>query len=98
MLQTLESARSDIRAALRLRHVWIALASEDIGDQHRRTALGPFWLLINYLALLGTFVFVFNSGSESPADYSAYVAIGLLVWFYIMDTITLSVSLFLREE
>ena len=41
MLQTLESARSDIRAAFRLRHVWIALASEDIGDQHRRTALGP---------------------------------------------------------
>jgi ABC-type polysaccharide/polyol phosphate export permease len=98
MLQTLESARSDIRAAFKLRHVWIALASEDIGDQHRRTALGPFWLLINYLAFAGTFVLLFHHGGEGAANYPAYVAIGLLVWFYIMETITLSVSLFVREE
>ena len=28
------------------------------------TMLGPFWLLINYLAFAGTFVFVFHRGGE----------------------------------
>jgi lipopolysaccharide transport system permease protein len=31
-------------------------------------------------------------------NYSAYVAAGLLVWFYIMETINQSVSLFVREQ
>ncbi|CAN0653706.1 ABC transporter permease [Nitratireductor aquimarinus] len=79
-------------------HVWIALAHEDIGDQHRRTTLGPLWLLINYLAFAGTFIFVINRGDASSLNYAAYVAAGLLVWFYIMEVITMSVTLFTREE
>jgi lipopolysaccharide transport system permease protein len=77
--------------------VWMALAKEDIGDQHRRTTLGPLWLLINYLAFAGTFIFVFKRGGSIP-NYEAYVAVGLLVWFYIMETLTQGVSLFVREE
>ncbi len=80
-----------------MRRVWIALASEDIGDQHRRTTLGPWWLLINYLAFASTFIFLFRRGAGIPS-YQAYVATGLLVWFYIMETISQSVSLFVREE
>jgi ABC-type polysaccharide/polyol phosphate export permease len=81
----------------RRRDVWVALASEDIGDQHRRTTLGPLWLLINYLAFAATFIFIFQSG-EGDDNYAVYVATGLLVWFYVMETITQSVSLFAREE
>ena len=81
-----------------MRRVWYALAGEDIGDQHRRTALGPLWLLINYLAFAGTFIFVFGRGDSSMPNYPAYVATGLLIWFYMMEVITQSVSLFVREE
>jgi lipopolysaccharide transport system permease protein len=77
--------------------VWLALAKEDIGDQHKRTTLGPLWLLLNYLAFAGTFIFVFRRGEGIP-NYEAYVAVGLLVWFYLMETLTQSVSLFVREE
>jgi ABC-type polysaccharide/polyol phosphate export permease len=98
MPRVIANALADISAGLRLRRVWWALASEDIGDQHRRTALGPLWLLINYLAFAGTFIFVFRPGVSGTANYAAYVATGLLVWFYIMETLTQSVSLFLREE
>jgi ABC-type polysaccharide/polyol phosphate export permease len=97
MLNVIANALADIRAGIGLRRVWLALASEDIGDQHRRTALGPLWLLINYLAFAGTFIFIFERGSGIP-NYQAYVATGLLVWFYIMETISQSVSLFVREE
>lgn len=91
------NALDDIRQGLKMRRVWLALAQEDIGDQHRRTALGPLWLLLNYLILAGTFVFLFRRGAGIP-DYVAYVSTGLLVWFYIMEVINLSVSLFVREE
>jgi lipopolysaccharide transport system permease protein len=98
MISALNSALDDIFGAMKLRRVWIALAHEDIGDQHRRTTLGPLWLLVNYLAFVGTFVFVFQPAGKDAAGYSAYVAIGLMVWFYLMEVISLSVSLFKREE
>lgn len=89
-------ALADIRAGIGRRRIWMALAAEEIGDQHRRTILGPLWLLINYLAFAGTFIFVFSPGGAGPA-YATYVATGLVVWFYIMETITLGVGLFGRE-
>ncbi len=90
-------ALEDLKAGFRMRRVWIALASEDIGDQHRRTMLGPLWLLVNYLMFAGTFIFLFRRGSGIP-EYPAYVATGLLVWFFMMETIIKAVSLFVREE
>ncbi|WP_235911597.1 ABC transporter permease [Mesorhizobium xinjiangense] len=98
MAKVIASALADIGAGLKMRRVWMALAQEDIGDQHRRTALGPVWLLLNYLAFAGTFIFVFQRGDSSAPHYAAYVATGLLVWFYIMETLTQSVTLFVREE
>ena len=98
MISALNGALDDIFRAMKLRRVWIALAHEDIGDQHRRTTLGPLWLLVNYLAFVGTFVFVFQPAGKDAVGYSAYVAIGLMVWFYLMEVISLSVSLFKREH
>jgi ABC-type polysaccharide/polyol phosphate export permease len=77
--------------------VWMALASEDIGDQHRRTTLGPLWLLVNYFAFAAAFIYVIRP-NEGIVSYEAYVAIGLFVWLYLMETLTQSVSLFVREE
>lgn len=97
MVKFLNSAVSDLRGGLKMSRLWITLAHEDIGDQHRRTMLGPLWLLVNYLAFACTFIFVFHSGEVSET-YAQYVATGLLVWFYIMEIVSQSVSLFLREE
>jgi len=98
MLQKFDDGLSDMRAGIGMWRVWVALAGEDISDQHRRTTLGPLWLLINYLAFAGTFVFVFRHGDSGATNYAAYVAIGLFVWFYLMETVNQGVSLFLREE
>jgi ABC-type polysaccharide/polyol phosphate export permease len=97
MLKVLGSAVFDIRAGLKKKKVWLALASEDIGDQHRRTALGPLWLLINYLLFAGAFIVIFGHEQSTP-NFPAYVATGLFVWLFISETITLSTSLFAREE
>lgn len=98
MIGTLRDAFSDIRAGFGLHRVWIALANEDIGDQHRRTTLGPLWLLINYLAFAFTFIFVVQQGASGTPNYPAHVAIGLLIWFYMAEIVAQAVSLFVREE
>jgi lipopolysaccharide transport system permease protein len=98
MLQVFASAFDDIVAALRRHHLWVALAAEDVGDQHKRTRLGPFWLLINYLLFAGTFILVFNQSTTPQPGYAAYVATGLLVWLYLAEVTSLGVALFTREE
>ena len=90
-------ALADIRKGLAMRAVWLALAKEDIGDQHRRTTLGPLWLLVNYFAFAGAFVVIFGHNSAIP-DFPAYVALGLFVWLYLSEVITQGVSLFTREQ
>jgi lipopolysaccharide transport system permease protein len=98
MPQSLRTALADVRAGLAMHRVWLALAQEDIGDQHRRTTLGPLWLLVNYLCFAGTFIFVFHRGASPIHNYPAYVAPGLLVWFYMMEVINNGIALFVREE
>ncbi len=97
MLHAYISGMEDIRAGLRMRAVWFALATEDISDQHRRTLLGPAWLLFNYLAFAGAFIVIFGLRTNIP-NFPIYVAIGLYVWLYLSETVTQSVTLFAREE
>ena len=96
MFKILANAFADMAAAYERRRVWITLATEDVGDQHRRTALGQIWLLINYFAFAATFIFVFTP--NPTAEFAIYVATGLMVWNYLTDCITQSVTLFEREE
>lgn len=97
MIKIFKEACGDIAKALRLHRVWIALAQEDVGDSHRRTTLGPAWLLINYLVLTATFIIVFG-GHMGISNYAAFAAIGLFVFNYINETITLGTTLFLRDQ
>ncbi|MGH9380117.1 MAG: ABC transporter permease [Thermoanaerobaculia bacterium] len=93
----LSEALRDFGTALKMRPVWMALAAEDIGDAHRRTLLGPVWMLLNYLLYAGTFILLFGR-VHGGAGYPAYVAVGLMVWHFISETISQSVGLFVREE
>jgi ABC-type polysaccharide/polyol phosphate export permease len=97
MAGILDSAAGDLRNGLAMRRVWMALAHEDIGDQHRRTTLGPLWLLVNYLALAGSFVVIFGNNPNIP-DFPAFASIGLFVWLYLSEVITQATSLFTREQ
>ena len=94
---SIPQALGDIAATWRYRHLWMAMAWEDITDQHRRTTLGPLWLLVNYLLFIGTFVLVF--GDNHPQyDHGAYMAVGLFVWIHISEVLNQGVMLFIREE
>lgn len=87
----------DIAQSLRLSAVWWALAREDVADQHRRTSLGPLWFLLTYLSFAAIFIFLFSERGGG-LNYPAYVAVGLLVWLFIMETLVASVMLFTQEQ
>jgi ABC-type polysaccharide/polyol phosphate export permease len=96
MLDLARRAFLDIGAALKLKGVWMALASEDIADSHRRTLLGPAWPLLNFLLLAGTIILTL--GHVTPGvNFTAYLASGLVVWLFISETLAQSATLFLRE-
>lgn len=87
----------DLKAGFAMRRVWIALAGEDIDDQHRRTTLGPVWLLVNYVAFVLAFLLLFGRWGGS-SNMAAYISLGLLIWFYIAEVIGQSATVFVREE
>jgi homopolymeric O-antigen transport system permease protein len=97
MFAVARSAFTDLSAGLRMRRVWLALAQEDIDDQHRRTTLGPIWLLLNYLIYVGTFILVFGANAPIP-NFVAYVSVGMLVFTFLQEVMIRSVSLFVREK
>jgi lipopolysaccharide transport system permease protein len=98
MFNLITNALDDLFSAMRLRRIWMALAYEDIDDAHRQTTLGPAWLLINYLLFVSTCVVIFGHTTEEGINYTAYVAIGLLVWNYLNEIISQGTTLFLRDE
>jgi lipopolysaccharide transport system permease protein len=97
MFASAKNALSDIRAGVRLSRVWMALAQEDIDDQHRRTTLGPVWMMLNYLIYIGTFMLIFGGRAPIP-NYLAYISLGMLVFMFLQDVMVRSVSLFQQEK
>ena len=97
MKSTFRIAIADVRDGLRLHEVWRTLASEDIGDQHKRSTLGPLWLVINYCVFISIFLFLFQRGAGIP-HFATYMALGLWVWFAVSEAVSYGVSLFVREE
>jgi lipopolysaccharide transport system permease protein len=59
--------------------------------------VGPLWQLINFLVFAGSFILIFGPSSGS-GTYPVYVTAGLFVWLYISEVLTLSVTLFVREQ
>jgi ABC-type polysaccharide/polyol phosphate export permease len=93
----LAEAFGDIGAALRRRALWMALASEDIGEGYRQTVLGPLWLLLNFLLFLGVLIVVMGHNT-GVAHFPAYVATGLMVWLFITEVLSEGTTTFTREE
>lgn len=89
-------AFADISQALRRRHVWLTFGAQDVFDQHTRTTLGPLWLLVNFYLYWMTIYIVLGQYKQIE-NFGAYLALGLFVWSYMSEVISLSTSLFTRE-
>lgn len=63
---------------------WIYLGWVDIKGRYRRTALGPFWLVITTFISIAMMGVVYGTIFKvSLSDYIPYIAAGIIVWFFI---------------
>ena len=96
MFAVARNAFADLGTGFRMHRVWLALAQEDIDEQHRRTTLGPIWMLLNYLIYIITFMMVF--GRATIPNFIAYFSVGMLVFMFLQEIMTRSVGLFRQER
>ncbi|MCO5130289.1 MAG: ABC transporter permease [Xanthobacteraceae bacterium] len=82
------SAIADIVLGLRKIRIAHVLAVDEVRHRYRRSILGPFWLTISLLIWLLTVSFVFSRVfNMSLVSYLPHVAIGMLAWNFISQTL-----------
>lgn len=90
----------DFWVSAQYKGAWLYSPWIEILLSYRSTALGPFWILI------GTGTFVFAVGSlykgvvlaDATNVYLAHLAVGLVLWFFIVQIIAGSCSLFRKNK
>ena len=81
------------------RHLLSNLVWRDLRLRYRRSALGPFWLLLNPLILVLLYTFVFSVVLSVPIKkYPLFLLAGLIPWLWFAATVTSSVSALSRDS
>ena len=93
-----ESAIDDFRLCLKNYNAWLHLAQHDVRARYRRTFLGPWWIVLGMTITLGLMGIVWSAilGLEWKT-YLPFMIIGLIVWYWISDTITQSCNVLAVE-
>jgi ABC-type polysaccharide/polyol phosphate export permease len=79
--------------------MWAALALQDIKLRYRGSVLGPFWVTISTLVMVIAMGALYGRLFRVDiANYLPYLALGLIVWQAVSNTITEGCDTFLREQ
>jgi ABC-type polysaccharide/polyol phosphate export permease len=89
-----------VRRRVRLRDVWASLpvgwmlGRRDVKIKYKQSALGPLWLALQPLAMLGAITLAFSVATnvDTPGDapYVVFALVGLAVWTYVQMAITVA--------
>lgn len=72
--------------AARFWQSWLHMAVVDTAAHYRRSILGPFWIAINMMVMVGAMGFVYGYLFNMTLDtYIPYVATGFLAWNLISN-------------
>jgi ABC-type polysaccharide/polyol phosphate export permease len=79
--------------------------NRDIRGRYINSALGLWWAVIQPLALLALYTFVFSgimsvrlNGSSSTGEFALYAFCGLLPWLAVADALTRSASVLFDQQ
>jgi len=79
--------------------------NRDIRGRYIDSALGLWWAVIQPLALLGLYTFVFSgimsvrlNGSTNTGEFALYAFCGLLPWLAVADALTRSASVLFDQQ
>jgi lipopolysaccharide transport system permease protein len=84
-----EVAMEDLATGLRRWRLPAALARLDIRNRYRGSVLGPFWLTLSTAVMVVGLGFLYSSLFKlALADYLPFIAVSLIVWGLISQTVT----------
>ncbi len=88
-------AARDVAEGARRRRLWDALARNDIRHRYSGSVIGSLWITANIalLVLCLTFIFAGPLGANHQR-YIPYVAIGLVLWHFILATLSEAATMF----
>jgi lipopolysaccharide transport system permease protein len=91
----LDSAVDDMRAGISSWRLSGFLAWQDIKQRYRRSTLGPIWLTLSFGIQMSTMGVLSSFLFNAPIQRSLpYVCAGMLVWFFITQTINDGANMF----
>jgi lipopolysaccharide transport system permease protein len=97
--QHLARALADLREGLRRWRLALALAQLDTRNRYRGSVLGPFWLTISTAVMVGGIGLLYAALFKmSLREYLPFLAVSLLVWNTINQTVTDACSSFIVSE
>ena len=95
----LRAAVSDIADGLVQWRVWWVLASSEIRQRYRRSAIGQFWVTISIAATIGGMGLVFSAIFGQPLnDYLPFLGVGLIVWGFLAGLVNDLAAAFISSE
>ena len=92
-------ALADLMAGSRLWRLWLMLGWLDIRQRYRRAMIGPFWITISMIVMIGSMGVLYSSlFGVDINQFIPFLAAGFCVWFLISSTITEGANLFIQAE
>jgi lipopolysaccharide transport system permease protein len=92
-------ALADLTAGIKLWRLWLMLGWLDIRQRYRRAMIGPFWITISMIVMIGSMGVLYSSlFGVDVNQFIPFLAAGFCVWFLISSTITEGASLFIQAE
>ena len=92
----MRGAAADIAASIALAWFWRLLAWRDIRRRYPARSLGPIWVTLHTLLLVGVIGLVFGRAWAAPyEEFLPYLATGWVIWQFLAGVINESSALFL---
>lgn len=78
----------DLIKSFGLMRFWLTYSWEDIRTTYRHTAFGVLWITVSFFALLVVKFLIFRPMNSADSEYFVqYLAIGIVVWYYIANVL-----------
>ena len=79
--------------------LWSAMAMQDIKLRYRGSLLGPFWITLSTIIMVGMMGVIYPHLFHTDVrSYLPFLAIGMVIWQFIQTLITDSCQTFLGEH
>jgi ABC-type polysaccharide/polyol phosphate export permease len=92
------AAAADFASGASRTWLWRALAWNDVKHRYSGSVLGSLWITANIFLLTLCLTFVFSGPlGASHGRYAPYVAIGLVLWYFVQSTLSEAPNTFVGQ-